>query len=457
MEKHRVKKDIEELDILLNKVVDKEVNNFKLQKEINKGFLEKGLNPNIVKCLFSGTKLVSDMNDMEKMTFADCCYKNLNNKNFDIGNYYSDNKIVEWGNYMSVSEKISEIYCEDFRRIDSYEYHGDFTYEQVYKYMKNILWLYYPSTQRSSKYKETSSNTVVREINVNKKSVNEISELILKGKFEATEIILNCMLFKGKTPQIMFEKKYKEIGDLTIKPNYDIHNDNYTICTILDGYHRVIGICKAVEIHYEKTGEWLNGKISCKLVLADIVRAKRIVELVFKRTDDDKSWLKSLEQSDYTEFVDMVVSNSSILKDNVADIYEQCKYKNKLTYKVVLNDTVKKLNIDVRNKSTALFVALDMAKMIDNIFNIIEESNDGKFNFDKYYNIPNMFVGYMTIAYLMKDKNLNFSDYFKVVDTIRKNVDTSTIRSLRLDTKNFPINKVITYFESIVKEVVEND
>lgn len=456
MKEHIIKRDIEELNILLSKIIDDEVDNFKLQKEINKRFLEKGLNPNLVKCLFSGTKLVVDMDDIEKMTFSDACYKFLKNKNCNIVYYFSDNKIIEWGNYINVSEKINEIYCEDFRRIDSYEYHGDFTYEQVYKYMKNILWVYYPSTQRSSKYKE-STGTIVREVNVNKKSVSEIANLILKGKFESTEIILNCMLFKGKTPQISFDKKYKEIGDIIIRPNYNIDNDNYTICTILDGYHRILGICKAVEMHYEETGEWIKGKISCKLVLADITRAKRIVELVFKRTDDDKSWLKSLEQSDYTEFVDMIISNSSVLKNNVADIYEQCKYSKKITYKVVLNDTVKKLNIDVANKSTSLFSAIDMAKIIDSLFEIIHALKDQPTEFDDYYRLPNMFIGYITIAYILKDKDMQFQDYFKVVDIMKKEIDTTIIKALKLDIKNFSLNKTITYFENIIKEVEQHD
>ena len=124
-------------------------------------------------------------------------------------------------------------------------------------------------------------------------------------------------------------------------------------------------------MYLENTGQWLQGEISCKLVLADLVRAKRIVELVFKRTDDDKNWIKSLEKSDYTEFVDLLISNSNILKNNVADIYEQCKYNNKITYKVILTETIKKLNIDVANKSLSLFLANDMAKIIDTLFELI--------------------------------------------------------------------------------------
>ena len=451
--KSNIKKDIEELNVFLSKIIEKEVDNFKLQKELNKSFGKKGLNQRMVKCLFSGTKVVADMNDIEKMTFADTCHKALKDDNLNIVKYYSDMKVVEWSNYINISETIDEIYGEDFRKINSYEYHGDFTYKQVYDYMKNLLWLYYPSTQRSSKYREVN-NTMIREINVNKKAVNEISNLILDGKFESTEIILNCMILKGKTPQIKFDKMYKEIGDITIKPNYDLDNDNYTICTILDGYHRIIGICKAVEIHNEKTGEWLEGKISCKLVLADIVRAKRIVELVFKRTDDDKNWLKSLEQSDFTEFVDMVVSNSSVLKNNVADIYEQCNYNNKVTYKVILTDTVKKLNIDVANKSATLFAANDMAKFIDYMIDIIEQTQKNDVEFDKYYLLPNMFIGYLTMAYMLKDKDLNASNYLSIINSLREKINTNTVKNLKIDTKKCSVNKIIAYFENIVGEVI---
>ena len=445
--KSNIKKDIEELNVFLSKIIEKEVDNFKLQKELNKSFGKKGLNQRMVKCLFSGTKVIADMSDIEKMTFADTCHKSLKDDNLNIVKYYSDMKVVEWSNYINISETIDEIYGEDFRKINSYEYHGDFPYKQVYDYMKNLLWLYYPSTQRSSKYREVN-NTMIREINVNKKAVNEISNLILDGKFESTEIILNCMILKGKTPQIKFDKMYKEIGDIIIKPNYDIDNDNYTICTILDGYHRIIGICKAVEIHNEKTGEWLEGKISCKLVLADIVRAKRIVELVFKRTDDDKNWLKSLEQNDFTEFVDMVVSNSSVLKNNVADIYEQCNYSNKVTYKVILTDTVKKLNIDVANKSATLFAANDMAKFIDYMIDIIEETKKNDVEFDKYYLLPNMFIGYLTMAYM------NASNYLSIINSLREKINTNTVKNLKIDTKKCSVNKIIAYFENIVGEVI---
>ena len=447
-------RDIEELNIYLNEAIERNISNIKFQKELNKAFEKKNLNPKMVKCLFAGTKLVSDMNDMEKMTFANTCYEVLGGGRYNIKYYFSGTKQAEWLSYVNAAEKINDIYCEDFKRINSYEYHGDFTYEQVYKYMKNILWVYYPATQRSSKYREVNEKTIIREVNVNKKSVNEISNLILEGKFEATEIILNCMMVKGKTPKFIFEKKYKEIGDITIKPDYDIDSENYTIVTILDGYHRILGICKAVEQYYEETGEWLQGSISCKLVLADINRAKRIVELVFRRTDDDKNWIKSLEQNDYTEFVDLLIQNSNVLRDNVADIYEQCKYSKKITYKTVLTDTIKKLKVNVANKSTSLFLANDMAKVIDRLFDLIKSSNNKAYFFDKKYNVSNMFIGYLTVAYKFRKEELTVDKYLNIIDVMRKNINENTIKTLKLETKSCSVNKTIEYFDKIMNEVI---
>lgn len=446
--------DLEELEIALTNVVNNNIENVKFQKILNQSFERKNLNKRMVKCLFSGTKIVSDMNDMEKITFADACYRYFENKKYDAANYFSSTKLAEWLNYVDISEKIDNVVCEDFKRINSYEYHGGFTYKQVYEYMKNILWLYYPSTQRSSRYRETTNGTMIREININKKAVNEIASLILDGKFEATEIILNCMLIKEKTPKFIFEKKYKEIGDITIKPNYDINSEDYTIITILDGYHRILGICKAVEMYLENTGQWLQGEISCKLVLADLVRAKRIVELVFKRTDDDKNWIKSLEKSDYTEFVDLLISNSNILKNNVADIYEQCKYNNKITYKVILTETIKKLNIDVANKSLSLFLANDMAKIIDTLFELINNIKEKKYVFDEKYDIPNMFIGYITIAYKLRNENINVGEYLKLITAMKEKVNSNTLKMLKLEIKSCSVNKTIEFFSKIVDEVI---
>lgn len=445
---------IEDLDFKLGKVIKNEINNHKFQREVNKSFASKGLMQRVVKCLFSNTKLPQDLNTMEKMTFTNACYEYFNDVQFKIDRYYSCQQIAEWSAYMNTQEVIDDITLEDFRMINGFEYHGDISFEQIYKYMQNVLLIYYPSTQRSAKYKRRS-DVYVREININQSAVNEICNLILEDRFEATEIILNCMAFKGKVPKFTFEKKYKNIGDITIKPNYDINSKHYTVCTILDGYHRILGICAAVQKHLDATGEWLEGYISCKLVLADLNRAKHIVTSVFKRTDDDKNWLKALERNDYSIFADMLTNNSRILRNNVAEVYEQCIKEKKLTYKLLIMDLAKVLGLNVNNNTEMLFVTEEVNERFDLMFTITKE------NLEELDNVlidvlltPNFYAIYMIIAYRLKDTPISASKYHNMLVKLDRVIDEEKIRELGVYNKKVKLAELVKYCDELLNEVI---
>ena len=88
------------------------------------------------------------------------------------------------------------------------------------------------------------------------------------------------------------------------------------------------------------------------------------------------------------------------------------------------------------------------------IYDIIRKKRDDNFEFDRQYNIPNMFVGYITIAYMTKDKMLTLEDYFDIITCLREKIDYKAIKNLKLDVKNCSVNKVIGYFESVINEVI---
>lgn len=444
---------IEDLDFYLGKLIREQGDNHKFQKEVNKQFVNKGLTQKIVKCLFSDTKLPQDLNIMEKMTLANACYEHFKNAKFKLNRYYSNQLIAEWTSYVNTREEIDVITLEDFRMINAFEYHGDISFRQIYEYMQNVLLIYYSSTQRSAKYRR-KSEAYVRDINISQKAVNEIRDLILENRFEATEIILNCMAFKGKTPKFAFEKKYKNIGDITIKPNYDVNSKYYTICTILDGYHRIIGICAAVQKYLDETGEWLEGYISCKLVLADLNRAKHIVASVFKRTDDDKSWLKSLERSDYANFADMLVNNSRMLKGNVAEIYEQCSKEEKITYRLLLMDIAKTLEFNVNNSTEMLFLTEELAQRIDLMLSLTKENLE--FLDNELIEVliePNFFAIYMIIAYRLKDDKISASNYFKMLRELDEIIDEDILRDIGVFNKKVKLAELVKYCDELLSEV----
>ena len=58
------------------------------------------------------------------------------------------------------------------------------------------------------------------------------------------------------------------------------------------------------------------------------------------------------------------------------------------------------------------------------------------------------------MAYILKDKDVNISDYTSIINNLREKVDTETVKKLKIDTKKCSVNKVIAYFENIVGEVI---
>ena len=445
---------IEDLDFKLGKIIKNEVNNHKFQKEVNKCFANKGLMQRAVKSLFSDTKLPQDLSVMEKMTLANACYDYFKDTHFQLDKYYSNQQIAEWVSYVNTQEVIDNIVLEDFRMINPYEYHGDISFKQIYEYMQNVLFIYYPSTQRSAKYRR-KNQAYVREVNINQSAVDEICNLILEGRFEATEIILNCMAFKGKMPKFTFEKKYKNIGEITIKPNYDINSKYYTVCTILDGYHRILGICAAVQKHLDTTGEWIEGYINCKLVLADLNRAKHIVTSVFKRTDDDKNWLKALERNDYSVFADMLVNNSRILKNNVAEIYEQCAKEKKLTYKLLIMDLAHTLGLNVNNNTEMLFVTEEIDQRFDLMFTLTKENLEALDNvlIDVLLS-PNFSAIYMIIAYKLRDVAISASKYFDMLIKLDRVIDEEKLKDIGVYNKKVKLAELVKYCNELLNEVM---
>ena len=211
---------------------------------------------------------------------------------------------------------------------------------------------------------------------------------------------------------------------------------------ILDGYHRILAIEEAVRIYHERTGEWLKGCIGVKLVFADEKRALRIVRQTFKRTATDEQYLKSIEEDDISMFVDKIISKSSILKLNVGNVYEECLAFGKITYKSLLNDTIRKLGIDVTKRSSANFTSDFLAKGIDEIYEIINDIyKDDK---DILCN-PNIIAGYIKAIYEMINKELDVEEI--IVKALK--LSKKDIRDMKLNSRDCVLDKILEYFEVI--------
>lgn len=451
---------MKKLDDELIKIINKEVNNTDLIKTINAVFAKKNLSSRVSTCLFNGTKTIDELDTMEKIAFTYGCYEGLtktekNNKTLkkettrreelNPTNYFSNQVLVRYEIFMSESDIVNTVEFKNYTIIDDNNYRGNMSYLDVYKNRKNTLILYNRATQRAPEIVPMgNSGEFTYRNSVDEKAVTEMTEAILDGTFEESEIILNVRLIPRKEPDVNRNTVGKSNGiiDIIVTPNHDVNSENHTVVEILDGYHRILAIEKAVRIYHDKTGEWLKGSIGVKLVFADEKRALRIVRQTFKRTATDEQYLKSIEDDDISRFVDTIVNKSSYLRGNVGNIYEECLAFRKLTYKSLLNDTIRSLDINVTKMSFANFVSSKIAKGLDYMYELIDDIyKDDK---DILYN-PNIIAGYIKSIYEIENDDIIISDLENIIlKTLR--LTDKNIKDMKLNSRDCSIEKILEYF-----------
>lgn len=456
-EQEIIMKPIKDLDKEIQKVLDKESGNFHLLRELNEEFAKKGMNLKNISALFNENKTVEEMDDMEKIAFSNACKVTFEKegkdwyRDFEVERYFSNKSILNYLTFVNSKPIVDEVFFKNAVKIDNYNYRCIATGKQVYDYINNMLWLYNKTTQRAGKLKKIGDK-YTRSISLNKKAVREIADSVLDGTFEESEIILNLRKIKGKKQQFVFkEGKIENIGDITIVPEYNVNSEHLTFLEIIDGYHRLSGIKMAMEEHYQKTNEWLECKIGVKLVIADMNRALRIISQTFKRTDTNRDWLKAIEKTDTTIFVDDIIKNSKMLKGNVENTFEECQAFNGRTYKTVLIDSVKKLEIPVDDIVESSFCSSGIAKNIDLIVSFVDKKikEDSKY---KFLNYCNMYIVYTRYAYMLYISEYSDTEVIikckELIDFLSQLGDEMA-SEYKLNLKNFNFNNIFNLISEV--------
>lgn len=430
---------IDKLEIELNKLIKKEYNNLELKKTLNKVFADKGLNPSTVNLIMDEKKFINELNDYEKIAFSYGCFLAFDkrNKYLDPAQYFSSRVIKSYNDYTAIIEKQDIIELKNFQMKNDYEYYGLISYKQIYELMSNNLLAYDIDIQRSPSYKPLGGKTI-KTATIDNEAVKNIEDCILEGKFEDTQIVLSLLTEEdGKRIKFNFDDIYENFGNIIISDTLKIN----------DGMHRCLGICNAVVRHLQKTGQYLEGSISARLVICDKERAKRITVQSFKRSATNVDWLKGIdEENDTSKYVNKLIELSKTLKNNVGITYDEAKALNKLTYKTLIIDLIKKLDIDVSNKSEVLFRSKKMANYLDTLVDLLKDYN---FNNDNHVFEMNMFVAYIYFAYEMSNKkNEDIELYEKMIEKVL-NMKKEDRKNLKIGLKNYSINNIINYFKDV--------
>ncbi|MBZ9693332.1 hypothetical protein [Clostridium sp. M14] len=461
--------DIESVRSFEKRKVNKEfIKNFNLE------LASKKMNPFLGTALLDGTKKVKRLNKMELMALTKIAYEYLRD---DDGKPYSTIRFDYWfgkeDNYeykmfsSNITENLLQIKLSLMQRIDSNNYVGRILFSEIADFMQNNLMRYNIMCQRGYKTKSMGTKGfALRTIDLHQENVDEIEALISKNRLEETQMILNVRLPEGDEdfePNIKFvpidenNNELKNIGTVVIKPDYNIDSKTFTTAEILDGYHRIKAICQAVQKYRDQhNGKSPDGGLDIRIVCRTLTEGRNFIAQIFKRSDTNYDSIKGYEQNEVTDFLDMLIKNSEILRENVSVNYEDYFIDKTMTYKSILMDIVKEhMNVPLDSIGRSNKMARELAEKIDELLFDISAKyfNDSLHEMKEKSNLleANMFIGYFAIAEeLLNKKYYNLND---ITDNLY-GLSDDVFKKIKISNKTADRGVIFEFFKNFIKGVI---
>jgi hypothetical protein len=446
---------------IIDKIVNEEFKNLKLTDEVTKKFKDKNLSIRLIPALFGGDKQWSDFSEIEQIAFIEGAKKGLDWEILNTEKWFSNKSLIDYDSRTVEIKQIDSMFFKNIRKIDNNNYLGYEKLKTIYEWFNNTMLIYNYDSQREPIYMSIGTKgRIVKTYSVNSKAIIEIKKSMIEGTYEEDLLIYNVLIQNQKNiPQVSETQKFEDIYDLEVKPNYDRKSINYTVVNPLDGWHRTLAGVMAYEECLKK-GIELDKGFPIKLTIGDIKRAQRIVNQIFKRTDTSPSWLSTIDNSDYNDFVNAIESQSKLLKGKLSKTYDEYLAKNSLTYLSILADAVKNCATDIPLdvKVQRWSVAGNIANIIDELFEFFEMKYGNMKNIiDKTHLADvNIFIGYIAIANSIRE----IEDYTTLIIKIGEKVCSLTneeLEPLKLINRSVSVKHVYNYFEKIAKEVISNE
>jgi hypothetical protein len=424
-------------------VIQNQVKNTKLLTAINNEFAGKGFDITVPTMLFNNEVTVDVLEQDEIIALAVSMFNFLTNTDIDAkvninpNDYFTDKIITEYELHTAPKEKRNNVVVfDECRKIDANNYWVYLSAEQLLDLRKNRNVQYFQGIQRMAKIVELPNGLKIKKTNVNPQGIKEMNErLSKKHDLRPTNIAFALLLVDGKDPIYNFTPEYKNTGKLRIETDFDRNSEHYAPLIIPDGHHRNTAYCDAFAEHGKKVKEGLGVNI----YLMTVPEAKQFVADVFKRNETDEEYIESLGNEDNSlVFVENIISNSNILRDNVSNTIKEYKeIKNSLTYLGILKDVIKYTEINTKDEVTCEKEGRKIAKVIDAMLNYMISSffeNDIEKMKNTSLLAPNTFAGYIAIGNILKD-NSNFRGIAgEVADKLINDKDNLS-HKLKLDDK----------------------
>lgn len=429
-----MKKDIEILEKNLMYNIEKIKNKKKIVEEINKELNQFNVPHGTFQAIARGSKPLNSLDSLFLCLVATAVHNQTKDNSIAPNEFFTERHIENAKKYQgNINSKITLPYVlNEVVQIDLDNYITKIKMSSLVEMFHSHLIVYDYETQRSAKYVK-SKDGVIPIPDVNKKSVQDISEHMINETYLADMITLN--IYSKEVEPLSFNEKGRSL----------VINDGAVI-SILDGFHRLQAGVRAVA---------LNPDLELEMILSirsyDTETAKKYFGQINTVNVIKQERLKELKSERYSDVVVRDLQKKSDLKGKIASASRISDIAGQLTTFDVLSYAV-----DVVYKPGTTLEAKEVSQYLIDFFNYLVGYYVDEFLINpnlyrkNYINHPLIFAGYVQLSKTMQEKNVELKSLKEVIQNI--NFKDNKLIELLEDRKGINNkrnrNRLIDYFRT---------
>lgn len=388
-------------------------------------------------------KEIGNMDQKEFYWLLKSVYQATSDSDLSPENYYSKTEIktLEAYDQLYSEEDTLELplTIDNVIQIDDENYVTKMHVQFIQKLMRSNLLRYNYETQREAKFIKMGEN-IQRVANVNKKSTEEIAKLALEGTLSSTPLTFNALVgtadegdeleYDGKNSRLIINKG--------------------TFIDVLDGFHRITGIIRALEVNSE-----LDFVFPVLIRNYNTSTAQRHIGEINTVNVMSKQHRDALRSTRKSDIVVKALQRESELKGRISQTRDVHFINNELVTYNLLAETIDEL-FTLETKADAMELSEYLVEFFDYLIGKYKEqfiTNVDKIRKDSLINANAMFVGYLVLAKRMKEENVSISKLSKILDNIDFSKDNEIWEKLGILNNRKIVNKtrknIKEYFSKI--------
>lgn len=417
-----MKKDRKELEEVLFSLITELKAKRKITAEINRQLAALGVLEGTFQLIAKGDLRLSDIDLALLCLLTMAIYEATEHHAADPTHYFTEREMEEarkhTGNPVVHKKMKLPIVIPDVIKLDTDEsYVTKISIQRLAEIYHSGFIDYDFDAQRSPKYRKKQGQ-LLEVADVNLTSVKEICDHILNGTYLPDTITLNA--YSDSEDAIIYDDTTRQLS---------IH----AVTTILDGFHRLQGIVRALSI---------QPAIDMDVQLAIKSYAKEKAKNYFGQINTinrvDQARLKELKLAQYADSIvhALRTRTDSDFRGRITSGMTVSKVAGHLTTSMILSNAID-MNFEIKSKMEEKMLTQYLIDFFNHLFGLFPEPfllHPDQYRANSYMNHAVMFYGYVTLARRFKEEDVNLMNIQPVIESINFSRQQSEFRDLFGDT-----------------------